>query len=76
MPHGNSPSLTPYKRTKSSVMKRVKVLCTEMDSVTTMEKIDQEVGDVVSQASAGSRLRNVRQVTNARQARSKQFQVG
>ena len=37
-----------------------------MDSVATMEKIDQEVGDVVGQASAGSRLCNVRQVTNAR----------
>ena len=50
-------------------MKRVKVLCTEMDSVATMEKIDQEVGDVVGQASAGSRLRNVRQVTNARRSK-------
>ena len=41
-------------------MKRVQVLCTEMDFVATMEKIDQEVGDV-DQASAGSQCS-----TNAR----------
>jgi hypothetical protein len=43
-------------------MSRMKSLCTEMNSVTAMEKIDSEFGDVVGQKSAGSRLHNLRQV--------------
>ena len=66
LPHGNSKSVTPYKRTQGSVMNRLKDLCTKMDSVATMETIDSDVGDIVGQTSSGSRLRNIRQVTNAR----------
>ena len=47
-------------------MKRLKEVCKEKDPVPTMELIDSEVGDVVGQSSSGSRLRNLRQVTNAK----------
>ena len=57
LPHGNSKSSTPYKRTKASVMNRMKSLCSDKSSVSAMETIDSEVGDIVGQASCGSRLR-------------------
>jgi hypothetical protein len=66
LPHGNSKSSSPYKRTKHSVLQRMKEICKDKDPVATMEVIDSEAGDVVGQSSAGSRLRNVRQVTNAK----------
>lgn len=47
-------------------MKRLKEVCKEKGPVPTMELIDSEVGDIVGQSSAGSRLRNLQQVTNAR----------
>ena len=47
-------------------MKKIKALCAEKDSVSTMEAIDSEVGDIVGQSFCGSRLRNLCQVTNAR----------
>ena len=55
-----------YKRTKASVMNRMKSLCSDKSSVSTMETIDSEVGDIVGQASCGLHLRNLRQITNAR----------
>ena len=66
LPHGNSHSSTPYKRTRPSVMKKMKALYAEKDSVSTMEAIDSEVGDIVGQSSCGSCLRILRQVTNGR----------
>ena len=41
-------------------------MCKEKDPVATMELIGSEAGDIVGQSSAGSCLRNLRQVTNAR----------
>ena len=65
-PHGNSKSNTPYKRTLPSTMDRMKKLASEKGPVATFEMIDKEIGDVVGQQSAGSRLRNPQQVSNAR----------
>ena len=65
-PHGNSKSSTPYKRTMPSTMNRMKLLASESGPVATVEKVDEEVGDVIGQHSAGIRLRNVQQVSNAR----------
>ena len=65
-PHGNSKSSTPYKRTLPSTMNRMKTLASKNGPVAMMKIIDEEVGDVIGQHSAGSRLRNVQQVSNAR----------
>ena len=65
-PHGNSKSITPYKRTLPSTIDRMKKLASEKGPVATFEQIDKEIGDVVGQQSAGSRLRNPQQVSNAR----------
>ena len=65
-PHGNSKSNTPYKRMLPSTMDRMKKLASEKGPVAIFEIIDKEVGDVVGQQSAGSRLRNPQQVSNAR----------
>lgn len=45
-------------------MDRMKTLASKNGPVATMELIDQEVGDVIGQHSAGSWLRNVQQVSN------------
>ena len=63
-PHGNSKSITPYKRTLPSTMDRMKKLASEKGPVATFEIIDKEIGDVVGQNSAGSHLRNPQQVSN------------
>ena len=65
-PHGNSKSITPYKRTLPCTMDRMKKLASEKGPVATLEIIDKEIGDVIGQQSAGSRLRNPLQVSNAR----------
>ena len=49
-----------------STMNRMKLLASENGPVATVEKVDEEVGDVIGQHSAGIRLRNVQQVSNAR----------
>ena len=54
LPHGNSHTSTPYKRTKPSVMSKMKVVCQQKSSVSTMEAIDKDVGDVIGQSSSGS----------------------
>lgn len=54
-PHGNSKSTTPYNRTMPSTMNRMKTLATENGPVATVEMIDEEVGDVIGQHSAGER---------------------
>jgi len=64
--HGNSKSTTPYKHTMPSTMNRIKMLANENGPVATVEMIDEEVGDVIGQHSAGERLRNVQQLSNAR----------
>ena len=64
-PHGNSKSSTPYKCTLPSTMNRMKTLASKNGPVATMEIIGEEVGDVIGQHSAGSRLKNVQQVSNA-----------
>jgi len=63
-PHGNSKSTIPYKHTMPSIMNRMKILANENSPVATLEMIDEEVGDVIGQHSAGEHLRNV-QVSNA-----------
>ena len=50
-----------------STMNRMKLLASENGPVATVEKVDEEVGDVIGQHSVGIRLKNVQQVSNARQ---------
>ena len=66
-PHGNSKSITPYKCILPSTMDRMKKLASEKGPVATSESIDKEIGGVIGQQSADSRLRNPLQVCNARQ---------
>ena len=46
-------------------MDRMKKLANEKGLVAILEIIDKEIGDVIGQQSAGSRLRNPLQVSNA-----------
>jgi len=47
-------------------MDTMKMFANENGLVATVEMIDEEVGDVIGQHSAGEQLRNVQQVSNAR----------
>ena len=47
-------------------MDKMKVVCQQKSSISTMEVVDKDVGDIVGQSSSSSRLRNLRQITNAR----------
>ena len=46
-------------------MDKMKVVCQQKSSVSTMEVVDRNVGDIVGQSSTGFCLRNLCQITNA-----------
>ena len=52
--------------TVPSVMDKMKVVCQQKSSVSTMQVVDRDLGDIVGQLSSGSHLRNLHQITIAR----------